>query len=152
MQRPVARGIRYPTAKPDDTPGRERLPAALKPARVRRFVLLATIERSATGDDFGRDLALVTKHRVRERAGGATSAPLAAGEIGASGFAADGRIAGERTTVPSSQVARDAQLRMAARQFVAGIPGHARSFLSGGAEHQAPPRGRLFATVAGGAP
>lgn len=65
------------------------------------------------------------------------------------GIGDDGCVAGERTTVRSSEVAPDKQLRAAASGFVAGILGHPRAFISGGAEHQAPPGGGLFAAVVG---
>ncbi|TVQ29764.1 MAG: cyanuric acid amidohydrolase [Geminicoccaceae bacterium] len=63
------------------------------------------------------------------------------------GSTTDGRMRGLRTTVASSEVAPDKQLRAAASGFVAGLLGHTRTFISGGAEGQVPPGGSLFACI-----
>ena len=65
------------------------------------------------------------------------------------GIAPDGRVRGCRTTVLSSEAAPDKQLRAAASGFLGGILGDVRAFVSGGAEHKAPPGGGLFACIVG---
>lgn len=54
------------------------------------------------------------------------------------GIPADGRLRGRRTTVLSSELPADKQLRAAASGFVAAIFGASDTFISGGAEHQGP--------------
>jgi cyanuric acid amidohydrolase len=63
------------------------------------------------------------------------------------GIAPDGRLRGRRTTVLSSDLSADKQLRGAASGFVAAHFGTANAFISGGAEHQAPHGGCLCAAL-----
>lgn len=63
------------------------------------------------------------------------------------GIPANGRLRGARTTVLTSELAPDKQLRAAAGGIVAAAFGTTRAFVSGGAEHQAPPGGCLVATI-----
>jgi cyanuric acid amidohydrolase len=81
------------------------------------------------------------------------AAPLASLAAGAravffkAGIAPDGRLRGERTTVLSSELAADKQLRAAAGGVVGAALGTTRAFISGGAEHQVPPGGCLAAVI-----
>lgn len=63
------------------------------------------------------------------------------------GIAADGRLRGRRTTVLTSDLSADKQLRAAASGFIAAHFGTTSAFISGGAEHQAPPGGCLCAVL-----
>jgi cyanuric acid amidohydrolase len=63
------------------------------------------------------------------------------------GIASDGRLRGRRTTILSSDLPADKQLRAAASGVVAGHFGTINAFISGGAEHQAPPGGCLCAAL-----
>jgi len=63
------------------------------------------------------------------------------------GIPPDGRLRGARTTVLTSELAPDKQLRAAAGGIAAAVFGTTRAFVSGGAEHQAPPGGCLVATI-----
>jgi cyanuric acid amidohydrolase len=83
------------------------------------------------------------------------TAPLGALAAGAApglvlykaGIARDGTLRGARTTVFSSEWPSDKQLRAAASGVVAAALGTTRAFVSGGAEHQAPPGGCLVAVI-----
>jgi cyanuric acid amidohydrolase len=81
------------------------------------------------------------------------AAPLAALARGAravfykAGIGRDGTLRGARTTVATSELAPDKQLRAAASGVVAAMLGTTRAFISGGAEHQAPPGGCLAAVI-----
>ena len=57
------------------------------------------------------------------------------------GIAADGRVGGRRTTVLTSDLSADKQLRVAASGLIAAHFGTTSAFISGGAEHQAAPGG-----------
>jgi cyanuric acid amidohydrolase len=61
------------------------------------------------------------------------------------GLAPDGRLRGQRTTIFSSDLEPDKHMRAAASGVLGALLGDTRSFISGGAEHQAPPGGGLFA-------
>jgi cyanuric acid amidohydrolase len=63
------------------------------------------------------------------------------------GVAPDGRIRGHRTTVFSSDLDPDKHMRAAASGVLGALLGDTRSFVSGGAEHQAPPGGGVFAVI-----
>jgi cyanuric acid amidohydrolase len=63
------------------------------------------------------------------------------------GVAPDGLVRGERTTVFQSEVDPDKHMRAAASGLVGGLVGTTRVFVSGGAEHQAPPGGGLCAVI-----
>jgi cyanuric acid amidohydrolase len=63
------------------------------------------------------------------------------------GIASNGRLRGRRTTILSSDLPADKQLRAAASGLVAGHFGTINAFISGGAEHQAPPGGCLCAAL-----
>jgi cyanuric acid amidohydrolase len=63
------------------------------------------------------------------------------------GIARDGTLRGARTTVLSSEMPSDKQLRAAASGVVAATFGTTRAFISGGAEHQAPPGGCMAAVI-----
>lgn len=63
------------------------------------------------------------------------------------GIARDGRLRGERTTVLTSELAADKQLRAAASGVVGLAFGTGRVFVSGGAEHQAQPGNCIAAVV-----
>ena len=63
------------------------------------------------------------------------------------GIAANGRIRGRRTTVLTSDLTADKQLRAAASGFVAAHFGATVSFISGGGEHQGVPGGCLAAAL-----
>jgi cyanuric acid amidohydrolase len=63
------------------------------------------------------------------------------------GIARDGTLRGARTTVFGSEWPPDKQLRAAASGVVAAALGTTRAFISGGAEHQAPPGGCLAAVI-----
>jgi cyanuric acid amidohydrolase len=81
------------------------------------------------------------------------AAPLAALGSGAqavffkAGIARDGTLRGERTTVLTSELAADKQLRAAAGGVVGAALGTTRAFVSGGAEHQVAPGGCLAAVI-----
>jgi cyanuric acid amidohydrolase len=64
------------------------------------------------------------------------------------GVAPDGLVRGERTTVFQSEVDPDKHMRSAASGLIGGLVGRTRVFVSGGAEHQAPPGGGLCAVIA----
>jgi cyanuric acid amidohydrolase len=63
------------------------------------------------------------------------------------GIAPDGRLDGRRTTVLTSDLSPDKQLRAAASGFVTAHFGKVAAFISGGAEHQAPPGGCICAAL-----
>jgi len=63
------------------------------------------------------------------------------------GIPEGGRLRGARTTVLSSELAADKQLRGAAGGIAAAVFGTPRVFVSGGAEHQAPPGGCIAAVI-----
>jgi cyanuric acid amidohydrolase len=63
------------------------------------------------------------------------------------GIAPDGRLGGRRTTVLTSDLSPDKQLRAAASGFVTAHFGKVAAFISGGAEHQAPPGGCICAAL-----
>ena len=63
------------------------------------------------------------------------------------GIAPDGRVRSRRTTVFSSDLDPDKHMRAAASGVLAALLGHTDTFISGGAEHQAPPGGGLFAVI-----
>jgi len=63
------------------------------------------------------------------------------------GIAAGGRLRGARTTVLSSELPADKQLRAAASGVVGAVLGTTRAFISGGAEHQAAPGACLAAVI-----
>lgn len=81
------------------------------------------------------------------------AAPLAALSAGAravfykAGIARDSTLRGQRTTVLSSELAADKQLRAAASGVVGAALGTTRAFISGGAEHQVAPGGCLAAVI-----
>ena len=81
------------------------------------------------------------------------AAPLASLAEGAravfykAGIARDGTLRGRRTTVLSSELAADKQLRAAAGGVVGAALGTTRAFISGGAEHQVAPGGCLAAVI-----
>jgi cyanuric acid amidohydrolase len=60
---------------------------------------------------------------------------------------ADGRLRGRRTTVLTSELAADKQLRAAASGLVGAYFASTAAFISGGAEHQAPLGGCLCAVL-----
>ena len=68
------------------------------------------------------------------------------------GVAPDGLVRGERTTVFQSEVDPDKHMRSAASGLIGGLVGTTRVFVSGGAEHQAPPGGGLCAVIATAGP
>jgi cyanuric acid amidohydrolase len=63
------------------------------------------------------------------------------------GIAGDGRLRGRRTTVLSSDLTPDKQLRAAASGVVAACFGGASAFISAGAEHQGPPGACLCSVI-----
>lgn len=63
------------------------------------------------------------------------------------GIGPDGAIRGARTTVLTSELPADKQLRAAASGVVGTVFGTTRAFISGGAEHQAVPGGCLAAVI-----
>jgi cyanuric acid amidohydrolase len=63
------------------------------------------------------------------------------------GIAPDGRLGGRRTTVLTSDLPADKQLRAAASGFVTAHFGNVAAFISGGTEHQAPPGGCICAAL-----
>jgi cyanuric acid amidohydrolase len=65
------------------------------------------------------------------------------------GLATDGRLRGNRTTVFSSEVDPDKQMRAAASGVLGALLGDTRMFVSGGAEHQAPMGGGVLAVISG---
>ncbi|OGA72030.1 MAG: hypothetical protein A3G81_32150 [Betaproteobacteria bacterium RIFCSPLOWO2_12_FULL_65_14] len=81
------------------------------------------------------------------------AAPLAALAAGAkaiffkAGIGRSGAVRGARTTVLTSELPPDKQLRAAASGVVGAILGTTRAFISGGAEHQAPPGACLAAVI-----
>ncbi len=62
-------------------------------------------------------------------------------------IAPDGMLRGGRTTAFSSDLDPDKHMRAAASGALGALLGHGRFFVSGGAEHQAPPGGAVFAAV-----
>ncbi|SRR5579875_611017 len=62
-------------------------------------------------------------------------------------IAPDGRVRGGRTTAFSSDLDPDKHMRATASGALGALLGHGRFFVSGGAEHQAPPGGAVFAAV-----
>jgi len=68
------------------------------------------------------------------------------------GIALDGAIRGARTTVLTSELPADKQLRAAASGVVGAVFGTTRAFISGGAEHQAAPGACLAAVIRSTAP
>jgi cyanuric acid amidohydrolase len=63
------------------------------------------------------------------------------------GIPDDGNLRGARTTVLTSELPASKQLRAAASGLAAAVFGTTRIFVSGGAEHQAPPGGCLAAVI-----
>lgn len=63
------------------------------------------------------------------------------------GVARDGLVRGRRTTVFSSDLDPDKHMRAAASGALAALVGDCRMFVSGGAEHQAPDGGCVFAVI-----
>jgi cyanuric acid amidohydrolase len=63
------------------------------------------------------------------------------------GSRADGRIRGGRTTIHASEMDPDKQLRGAASGVLGAFLGSTQFFMSGGAEHQAPPGQCLYAAL-----
>jgi cyanuric acid amidohydrolase len=63
------------------------------------------------------------------------------------GIAADGRLRGRRTTVLTSDLTPDKQLRAAASGVIAACLGGVDAFISAGAEHQGPPGACLCALI-----
>ena len=63
------------------------------------------------------------------------------------GIAPDGRLRGNRTTVFASDLDPDKHMRAAASGVLGALLGDTRFFVSGGAEHQAPPGGGVFAII-----
>ena len=63
------------------------------------------------------------------------------------GISPDGRLRGRRTTVMTSELTPDKQLRSAASGYIAAHFGQASAFISGGAEHQAPPGGCILGAL-----
>jgi cyanuric acid amidohydrolase len=63
------------------------------------------------------------------------------------GMATDGKLRGNRTTVFSSEVDPDKQMRAAASGVLGSLLGDTRMFVSGGAEHQAPMGGGVLAII-----
>ena len=63
------------------------------------------------------------------------------------GIASDGRLRGRRTTVLTSELPADKQLRAAASGVIAAHFGTTCTFISGGAEHQAPSGGCICAAL-----
>ena len=63
------------------------------------------------------------------------------------GAPSSGRIRGQRTTIFSSELDSDKHLRAAASGVMGALLGDTRSFISGGAEHQAPEGGCVFAAL-----
>ena len=61
--------------------------------------------------------------------------------------APDGKVRGRRTTVYSSEVDPDKHMRAVASGVLGALLGDTRFFVSGGAEHQAPPGGGIFAVI-----
>jgi cyanuric acid amidohydrolase len=59
----------------------------------------------------------------------------------------DGKVRGNRTTVYSSDLDPDKHMRAAASGVLGALLGDTRFFVSGGAEHQAPPGGGIFAVI-----
>jgi cyanuric acid amidohydrolase len=76
----------------------------------------------------------------------AASGRVAAAFLKAS-VAPDGRLRGNRTTVFSSDLDPDKHMRAAASGVLGALLGDNRYFVSGGAEHQAPPGGGVFAII-----
>lgn len=76
----------------------------------------------------------------------ASSGRVAAAFLKAS-VAPDGRLRGNRTTVFSSDLDPDKHMRAAASGVLGALLGDNRYFVSGGAEHQAPPGGGVFAVI-----
>ncbi|MDB5649231.1 MAG: trzD [Hyphomicrobiales bacterium] len=70
-----------------------------------------------------------------------------AGAFFKAGARPDGRIRGQRTTLFSSELDSDKHLRAAASGVLGALLGDARTFISGGAEHQAAPGGAVFAAL-----
>jgi cyanuric acid amidohydrolase len=67
------------------------------------------------------------------------------------GVAADGRLRGQRTTIKSSHIDMDKQVRAATSGVIGSILGTTRSFISANTVHQAPPGGGLCACIVAGA-
>jgi cyanuric acid amidohydrolase len=63
------------------------------------------------------------------------------------GVASNGRLRGNRTTIFSSDLDPDKHMRAAASGALGALLGDTRFFVSGGAEHQAPPGGGIFAVI-----
>lgn len=61
--------------------------------------------------------------------------------------APDGKVRGHRTTVYSSDLDPDKHMRAVASGVLGALLGDTRFFVSGGAEHQAPPGGGIFAVI-----
>lgn len=63
------------------------------------------------------------------------------------GVAPNGRVRGHRTTVFASDLDPDKHMRAAASGVIGALLGDTRVFVSGGAEHQAPPGGGIFSVI-----
>jgi cyanuric acid amidohydrolase len=63
------------------------------------------------------------------------------------GFASDGKMRGNRTTVFASDLEPDKHMRAVASGVIGALLGDTRMFVSGGAEHQAPAGGGVLAVI-----
>lgn len=116
---------------------RPGMPQAVRSGLIADLIDIDGLAQIATGRTEG---ALV---RARELA---ATGRVAAAFLKA-GVAPDGRVRGHRTTVFSSDLDPDKHMRAAASGVLGALFGDTRFFVSGGAEHQAPLGGGVFAMI-----
>ena len=99
--------------------------------------------------DIGGARRLLTDVGARFDADGVLANPEALGLVlFKAGIAPDGRLRGRPTHIHATDIPADKHLRAAASGVLAGLLGSNDAFVTGGAEHQAPPGQCLIAAIA----
>jgi cyanuric acid amidohydrolase len=110
-------------------------PRSIRSGQIRDIIDIEGMAKIVT-EEGGLDAA-----RMLGRAGRIVASFLKAN------VAPDGEVRGHRTTVYSSDLDPDKHMRAAASGVLGALLGDTRFFVSGGAEHQAPPGGGIFAVI-----
>jgi cyanuric acid amidohydrolase len=109
-------------------------PPAIRSGHIRDIVDIDGLAQIAAGGGIDAARAL------------ASSGAIVASFLKAN-VAPDGKVRGHRTTVYSSDLDPDKHMRAVASGVLGALLGDTRFFVSGGAEHQAPPGGGVFAVI-----
>ena len=110
---------------------------AIRSGLIADLIDIEGLARIATGVKEG-----AIEHALKLAASGRVAAAFLK-----AGVAPDGRLRGNRTTIFSSDLDPDKHMRAAASGVLGALLGDTRFFVSGGAEHQAPPGGGVFAII-----